>query len=74
MKDSGVIVKGGVTKKDVDILFVKVNKSKPNMYFDSFVKFLYELAQVKYTGDATEAFRVFLENHIYPQCEAIIGN
>lgn len=54
MKDSGVITKGGCTKKDVDILFVKINKSKPNMHFDNFVKFLYKLAQIKYKGDPTD--------------------
>ena len=58
--------------KDIDILFLKVNKSKPNMYFDNFVKFLYELAQIKYCGEPTDVFRMFLDNHIFPQCEAIL--
>lgn len=67
MKDSSVIQKGSVTKKDVDILFLKVNKSKPNMYFDDFVKFLYSLSTIKYELEPTEAFRLFLHNHIFPQ-------
>jgi hypothetical protein len=67
MKDSSVIHKGNVTKKDVDILFVKINKSKPNMYFDDFVKFLYALAPIKYDLDDAEAFKMLLKNHIFPQ-------
>lgn len=73
MKDSSVIAKGSVTKKDVDILFVKINKSKPNMYFDDFVQFLYSLSTIKYDLEPTEAFRLLLKNHIFPQCDAIIG-
>ena len=73
MKESGIIDKGGVSKKDVDILFAKVNKSKPNMYFEDFVKLLFEISQVKYSIDPTEAFRALLHDHIFPQWNAIIG-
>lgn len=67
MKDSSVIQKGSVTKKDIDILFVKINKSKPNMYFDDFVKFLYSLSSLKYDAEPSEAFWLLLKNHIFPQ-------
>ncbi|CAI2361367.1 unnamed protein product [Moneuplotes crassus] len=73
MKDSSVIKKGSVTKKDVDILFVKINKSKPNMNFDDFVKLLFSISTIKYTVDPNEAFWLLLKNHIFPACDAIVG-
>lgn len=73
MKDSGVIQKGSVTKKDVDILFLKINKSKPNMQFDDFIQFLYALSTIKYDVEVSEAFWLLLKHHIFPTCDAIIG-
>jgi len=58
MKDSSVIQKGNISKKDVDILFVKFNKSKPNMNFDDFIKFIFELSSLKYELEPSEAFKV----------------
>ena len=73
MKDSSVIQKGSVTIKDVDILFAKFNKSKPNMQFDDFIKLLYSLSSIKYEAEPSEAFRLLLKHHIFPTCDAIIG-
>jgi hypothetical protein len=73
MKDSSVIQKGSVTIKDVDILFAKINKSKPNMQFDDFIKLLYSLSSIKYEAEPSEAFRLLLKHHIFPTCDAVIG-
>lgn len=66
MKDSSVIQRRSVTKKDVDILFLKLNKSKRNMSFENFVKFLYSISTIKYEAEPSEAFWLLLKNHIFP--------
>lgn len=72
MTESGVIGKK-VTKKDIDILFLKINKSKPNMYFEDFIKLLYEIATLKYEGDQMDAFKQLLDDHIFKRLEEIGG-
>jgi hypothetical protein len=71
-KETDVIDKK-CTKKDVDILFLKINKSKPNMYFDDFIKLLYEFATLKYGGDKMEAFQKLLEKNIFKKLKELGG-
>jgi len=73
MKECGVIGTV-VTKKDIDILFTKINKSKPNMYFEEFIKLLYEVATLKYSAeDNMDAFRKLLDEHLFKRLEEIGG-
>jgi hypothetical protein len=71
-KETNIIDKK-CTKKDVDILFMKINKSKPNMYFEDFIKLLYEFATLKYDGDKMDAFKMLLDNHIFKKLEELGG-
>lgn len=73
VKESGILGKK-VTKTDVDILFAKVNKSKPNMSFEDFIKLLYEFAKLKYGGDEMEAFQHLLKDSIFKKFDEIGGN
>jgi hypothetical protein len=71
-KESGIIDKK-VTKTDVDLLFMKINKSKPNMYYEDFLKLLYEFATLKYGGDKMDALKQLLDDHIFKKYEEIRG-
>jgi hypothetical protein len=71
-KEANIIDKKA-TKKDVDILFLKINKSKPNMYFEEFIKLLYELAVLKYGGDQMDAFKQLLDNCLMKRLEEVGG-
>lgn len=71
-KEANIIDKK-CTKKDIDILFLKINKSKPNMYFEEFIKLLYELAILKYGGDQMDAFKQLLDECLMKRLEEIGG-
>lgn len=70
MKDWNVIGKT-VTKTDVDMVFTKVNKSKPNMYYKDFLEVLNQIASLKYKGSQAEAFKELFYQNIYPKCEEL---
>ena len=72
MKETKVIGKK-VTKTDVDLLFAKINKSKPNMGFEDFIKLLGEIAVLKYGGDEMEAFSKILTDHLMKKIEELGG-
>lgn len=72
-KETGIIGKK-VTKKDIDIFFLKINKSKPNMYFDDFIKLLGEIAVLKYGGEELDAFRSLLGDHLLKKIEELGGS
>lgn len=71
-KETGIIGKK-VTKKDIDIFFLKINKSKPNMYFEDFLKLLGEIAVLKYGGEEVEAFKSLLEKCLLKKIEELGG-
>ncbi|CAD8200353.1 unnamed protein product [Paramecium octaurelia] len=59
-------------QQQIDLLFVKANRNKPNMDFENFYYFLELLSETLYGED--NSFQILMDNHLTPLYENIISS
>ncbi|CAD8206712.1 unnamed protein product [Paramecium pentaurelia] len=58
-------------QQQIDLLFVKANRNKPNMDFENFYYFLELLSEILY---GENSFQILMDNHLTPLYENIISS
>lgn len=64
-----------LTQNRLDLMFIKENKHKLNMEFDTFLNLLAKIADMKYSNadSSAEALSLLLQNHFLPLYDNIIN-